>query len=100
MITAQEVGGIGVFTALDEVARERLARVAADVALAPGEYAAHKGDERALFAVLDGVIEAVSITDGVERVVGRRDPGDIFGEVPIVLGSPFPVGFRAAEPRA
>jgi thioredoxin reductase (NADPH) len=97
MITAQEVGGVGVFAALDEVARGRLARVAADVTLMAGEYAAHKGDERALFAVLDGVIEAVSIADGVERVVGRRDPGDLFGEVPIALGSPFPVGFRAAE---
>ena len=28
----------------------------------------------------------------------RRDPGDIFGEVPITLGTVFPVGFRAAEP--
>ena len=26
-----------------------------------------------------------------------RHPGDIFGEVPIVLGTVFPVGFRAAE---
>ena len=27
---------------------------------------------------------------------GWRDPGDIFGEVPITLGTVFPVGFRAA----
>ena len=31
-------------------------------------------------------------------MVGERNPGDIFGEVPIVLGTVFPVGFRAAEP--
>ena len=30
-------------------------------------------------------------------MVGKREPGDIFGEVPIVLGTVFPVGFRAAE---
>src|SRR5919204_3038740 len=35
--------------------------------------------------------------EGIERVVGERNPGDIFGEVPITLGSLFPVGFRAAE---
>jgi thioredoxin reductase (NADPH) len=47
--------------------------------------------------VLDGRIEAVKAIDGVERVVGERKPGDIFGEVPITLGTVFPVGFRAAE---
>jgi thioredoxin reductase (NADPH) len=29
--------------------------------------------------------------------VGERRPGDVFGEVPIALGTVFPVGFRAAE---
>jgi thioredoxin reductase (NADPH) len=48
--------------------------------------------------VLEGRIEAVSSVEGVERVVGERNPGDIFGEVPITLGTVFPVGFRAAEP--
>ena len=38
------------------------------------------------------------MVDGIERVVGERHPGDIFGEVPITLGTVFPVGFRAAEP--
>ena len=41
----------------------------------PGEYAAHEGDERALFAVLEGRIEAVKLVDGIERVVGERQPG-------------------------
>ena len=36
--------------------------------------------------------------DGVERRLGWRGPGTIFGEVPIVLGTPFPGGYRAAEP--
>jgi thioredoxin reductase (NADPH) len=97
MVTTDEIGAIAVFAALDEPDRERLVRAAADVALTPGEYAAHEGDERAIFAVLDGRIEAVKAVDGVERVVGERLPGDIFGEVPIVLGTVFPVGFRAAE---
>ncbi|MGA8485816.1 MAG: FAD-dependent oxidoreductase, partial [Gaiella sp.] len=40
---------------------------------------------------------AVKIEDGIETVVGERNPGDVFGEVPITLGTVFPVGFRAAE---
>jgi thioredoxin reductase (NADPH) len=86
-----------VFSTLDSEARERLARVAADLSLAPGEFAVNAGDDRALFAVLEGLIEPVKSVDGIERVVGERQVGDVFGEVPIVLGTVFPVGFRAAE---
>ena len=97
MVTAHEIEGIKVFATLDPAARERLSRVAADISLAPGEYAANEGDDRALFAVLDGLIEPVKLVDGIENIVGKREQGDIFGEVPIVLGTVFPVGFRAAE---
>jgi len=97
MVTAEEIGEVGAFAALDTGEREQLSRVAADIGLVSGEYAANEGDERASFAVLDGRIEAVKAVDGVERVVGERLPGDVFGEVPIVLGTVFPVGFRAAE---
>jgi CRP-like cAMP-binding protein len=97
VVTAEEIAGIEVFAMLGPEQQERLARAAADVILASGEFAANEGDDRALFAVLEGRIEAVKTVDGVDRVVGERLPGDVFGEVPIVLGAPFPVGFRAAE---
>jgi thioredoxin reductase (NADPH) len=97
VVTVEEIAGIEIFAMLASEQQERLARGAADVILASGEYAANEGDDRALFAVLEGRIEAVKTVDGVDRVVGERLPGDVFGEVPIVLGAPFPVGFRAAE---
>jgi thioredoxin reductase (NADPH) len=98
MVTADDVRRVRIFEELDGPACERLSRAAADISLAAGEYAAHEGDERALFALLEGRIEAVKVVDGIDRVVGERRPGDIFGEVPITLGTLFPVGFRAAEP--
>jgi thioredoxin reductase (NADPH) len=97
MVTADEVAGVSIFAELSPADRERLARAAADIALAQGEYAASPGDDRALFALLEGRIEAVKIENGIETVVGERNPGDVFGEVPITLGTVFPVGFRAAE---
>jgi len=97
MVTAEDIGRIEVFAALELDARARLSQVAADISLIPGEYAAQEGEDRALFAVLEGRIEAVKRVDGIERVVGARQPGEVFGEVPITLGTVFPVGFRAAE---
>ena len=97
MVTTEEIGDVALFAALDSAEREQISRVAADISLVAGEYAADEGSERALFAVLEGRIEPVKLVDGIERVVGERRPGDVFGEVPIVLGTVFPVGFRAAE---
>ena len=98
MITPEEIGEVALFSSLGPAEREQLSRGAADLSLLAGEFAAQEGDERAIFAVLEGRIEAVKTTDGIDRVVGERVVGDVFGEVPIVLGTVFPVGFRAAEP--
>jgi thioredoxin reductase (NADPH) len=98
MVTAEEVGRVPLFSRLDEEQRERLSRVAADIALDWREYAAPQGSEPALYVVLEGRIEPVQRTEGIERVVGVRQPGEIFGEVPVTLGTVFPVGFRAAVP--
>jgi thioredoxin reductase (NADPH) len=97
MVTAEEIEAVSLFEGLDRDARDRLSRVAADVLLEAGEYAANQGDDRALFAVLTGHIEVVNSVDGVDSIVGERHPGEIIGEVPMVLGTPFPVGFRATE---
>jgi len=98
MVTAEEIAGVALFASLDTAQCEQLSRVVADVSLVVGEYAAHEGAERALFAVLEGRIEPTRLVDGIERKLGERHPGDIFGEVPMSLGTVFPVGFRAAVP--
>jgi thioredoxin reductase (NADPH) len=97
MVTAEEIGRFEVFAMLDPADCERLSRVAADISLSPGEYAVHEGDERALFGVLGGRMEVVSVSDGVEHVIGERRPGDVFGEMSIALGMRHPAGLRAAE---
>jgi len=96
-VTPDEVRLFHIFSDLEPAACEQLCRVAADIALAPGEFAVHDGDERALFGVIEGHVQAVKLVDGVERVIGERPPGRIFGEVSITLGTPHPVGFRAVE---
>jgi thioredoxin reductase (NADPH) len=99
MLTIDDVRAIPLFSTLAQPELERLARTSADLHLGVGEYAAHEGaDERALFAVLSGKLEVIKLFDGVERTLGWRLPGTIFGELPVALGTPLFGGYRAAEP--
>ncbi len=98
MLTIADVAAVPLFSGLPAAELERLARTSADLHLGAGEFAVPEGGERALFAVLAGKIEVVKTIDGVERRLGWRLPGTIFGEVPMALGTPFPGGYRAVEP--
>lgn len=98
MLTIEEVKSIPLFSTLGENELERLVRTSADLHLAAGEFAVPEGGERALFAVLSGRIQVIKTFDGVERTLGFRLPGTVFGEVPLAFGTPFPGGYRAIEP--
>src|SRR6186713_1467702 len=98
MLTVDDIRSIPLFSALAVADLERLAESAADLHLGAGEFAVHEGGERALYAVLTGKIEVVKRYDGIERTLGWRGPGTIFGEVPIAFGTVFVGGYRAAEP--
>ncbi len=98
MLTIDDVRSIPLFSTLAATEMERLAETAADLHLAAGEFAVHEGGDRALYAVLTGKIEVVKLYDGIERTLGWRVPGTIFGEVPIAFGTGFVGGYRASEP--
>jgi thioredoxin reductase (NADPH) len=98
MLTIDDVRAVSLFSSLAGTEVAHLAQTAADIHLAAGEIAVAEGGERALFGVISGKIEVYKTIDGVERRLGWRLPGSIFGEVPLALGSPFPGGYRAVEP--
>jgi thioredoxin reductase (NADPH) len=99
MLTPEEVRAIPLFSTLAAPELELLARTSADIHLATGEYAIHEGGtERALFAVVSGKMQVVKMLDGIERTLGWRATGAIFGEIPIAIGSPFYGSYRSAEP--
>jgi len=98
VLTVDDIRAIPLFSVLPAIDLERLAQTSEDLRLDAGEWAVPEGGERALFAVLAGRIEVVKMFDGVERRLGWRLPGNIFGEVPLTLASPFPGGYRAVEP--
>ncbi|WP_321814138.1 MULTISPECIES: FAD-dependent oxidoreductase [unclassified Paraburkholderia] len=97
MLTIDDIRAVPLFSTLGDAALEHLANTSADLHLCAGEFAVHEGAERALYAVLSGKMEVVKMFDGVERTLGWRLPGTIFGEVPLALSSPFPGAYRAAQ---
>jgi thioredoxin reductase (NADPH) len=98
VISTSEVAKIPLFSDLAEKELEFVTQSVADIRLVAGEYAIHEGESRALFVTVEGRLEATKVIDGIERVVGFRNPGDLFGEIPIVLNTPFAASLRAAEP--
>ena len=96
VITIDELRAIPIFASLNETVLERLSKHSADIHLQPGEYAANENEGRALLVVLDGDTTVTKIVDGIERIIGQRGPGMVFGEVPMTLGAPFLANLRAA----
>jgi thioredoxin reductase (NADPH) len=98
VLTPDDIRAIPLFSTLAQEQLNLLAQTSADIELAAGEWAVHEGEERALFGVLTGKIEVIKTVNGIERTLGWRVPGTIFGEVPLALGTPFPGGYRASVP--
>ena len=99
MLTIDEIRAIPLFSILATPELELLAQTSADIHLGAGEYAVHEGaTERVLFAIVSGKMQVVRLFDGIERTLGWRTTGQIFGEMPIAIGSPFYGSYRASEP--
>ena len=98
MLTPDELAAIPIFSTLSPGALADVARAAADIHLNAGEYAVYEGEPPALFVVVEGAIEVVKLVDGIERKIGMRMPGKLFGEIPLVFGTQFQGSFRASEP--
>ncbi len=99
MFTRDELRVIPLFSALKDEELDYLANTSEDVRVLKGEYVLHEGEtHRALLIAVEGRLEVTKVIDGIERVVGIREPGDLFGEVPVVLNTPFLASLRALQP--
>ncbi|MET0788851.1 MAG: FAD-dependent oxidoreductase [Cellulomonas sp.] len=98
MISAAELSAVPLFAELTPDQLDFLGRTVEDISLLPGEYAVHEGDERALFVVVEGRVDLTKEVNGVERVIGPRGPGELYGEVPVMLSMAMPASCVAVEP--
>ena len=98
MLTAEDLAALPLFATVPTADLARLANTSADLQLAAGEYFVHEGDARALFVVVDGLVELSKLVGGVDTFIGQRKPGSVYGEVPMVFGTQMQATARALEP--
>jgi len=85
------------FAALPEDELTSIAARAADVRLSEGEWLIQEGEAPAFFVLLEGRLAVVKSVAGVDSQINAYEPGDFFGELPLLLGSAAVVGLRALE---
>lgn len=98
MFKRTDLRAISLFSELADKELDYLAKTSADIRVLQGEYVVHEGESRrSVFVLVEGRLEVTKFMDGAERVIGVREAGHLFGEVPVVLDAPFLVSFRATE---
>ena len=98
MLTADELAGLKLFASVPRPELARLANTSADLQLSAGEYFVHEGDGRALFVVVDGEVQLSKLVGGIDTPIGRRKPGTVYGEVPMIFGTQMQATARAIGP--
>ena len=98
MITADLLTRIPLFAGLPEDERSSLAARAADVRVQKDEWLLVEGQSAAFFGLLEGRLAVIKAIGGRDHHVATYEPGEYFGEVPLLLGSPAIAGLRALEP--
>lgn len=98
MITADLLTRIPLFAGLPASERASLAGRAADVRIQKDEWLLVEGQSAAFFGLLEGRLAVIKAIGGRDHHIATYEPGEYFGEVPLLLGSPAIAGLRALEP--
>jgi thioredoxin reductase (NADPH) len=98
MITPADLGDVPLFAAIPHALRARIAARSADIRANFGEWISHEGDPAYFWTLLEGEVERVKTVAGVEVQMTTFDPGEYFGEVPLMLGADTFAAIRALRP--
>jgi thioredoxin reductase (NADPH) len=98
MISPAEALAVPLLGALEERLRDRIVARAADVRVSEGEWFLFEGDPAAFWIVIEGEVEVNSDASGRLEQMTTFDPGEFFGEVPLMLGAASFRSCRALSP--
>ena len=98
MITPEALAHLPLFESARDEALATIVSRSADVRVNAGDWIVLEGEAATFYVVVEGRCEIVKTIAGAEHVVDVVEPGGFFGEVPLLLGSGFLAGVRAAAP--
>jgi thioredoxin reductase (NADPH) len=98
MITPDELKPFPIFACLTDSQRLRIAQSAADINLQKGEWLIREGEIPWFFVLIEGSLDMEKEYGGSSKIRGRYQPGDFYGETPILLDSLTIASLRAREP--
>lgn len=97
MITSRDLIAIPFFEVLTPAQLARVAARSADIRANAGEWVVQDGDPAHFWALLSGELEALKVVGGLLQQMTTFDPGEYFGEVPLMLSTPSFVSLRALK---
>ena len=98
MITPDMIAHIPLFAQLSPEQQAQIAERAADIQLQEGQWLIQEGEPPSFFVLLAGSLDVVKNLNDVEQIINRYNPGDSFGELPLLLGTTAVASLRAHEP--
>ncbi len=98
MIAAAELLDTPLFASAPPGLRARIAARSAEIVVAAGDWVTREGDPAYFWTLLSGEVERVRLLAGQESQATTFDPGEFFGEFPIILGTEQFGAIRALRP--
>jgi thioredoxin reductase (NADPH) len=95
VIFAEDLARIPFYAGMPEALRARIAGRSADIRLDPGEWLFREGSAAYFWTVLEGQVEVLKQFGAEMSQVTYFEPGEYFGEIPLMLGAPAYSGVRA-----
>ncbi len=97
MITAELLRSISLFADIPMHELHAIADRAADIDLRPGDWLVSEGEVAAFFGLISGKLEVLKGVGSESRHIAVYEPGETFGELPLLLDAPAVASVSALE---
>jgi thioredoxin reductase (NADPH) len=97
MITVDHLRGMKLFENVPLTELRSIAACAADIDLAQSDWLISEGEMPSFFGCVSGKLQVLKGIGSEQRVLSEYEPGDTFGELPLLLGAPAIASVRALE---
>jgi len=95
MILPEELATVPLFAEMPEALRARIASRSADICVEAGEWIVHEGSAVYFWTLIEGEVEIVKRYGGETNQITTFEPGEYFGEIPLMLGTESYADVRA-----